>query len=70
MLLLQTISQIKIVYAFVGESSETKSFIDNMKKKICYKQREGTCEGSWDKDVANSEFLFLGSHCMGWSCCS
>lgn len=36
---------------------------------VYYKQRRGTYKGSWNRNVPNREFLFLGSHCMGWCCC-
>ena len=45
MLLLQAISQIKTVYAFVGESSATKSFIENMEKQYVISKGEAIAKG-------------------------
>lgn len=45
MLLLQVISQIKTVYAFVGESSATKSFIENMEKQYVISKGEALVKG-------------------------
>ncbi|KAG5042622.1 hypothetical protein JHK87_006537 [Glycine soja] len=39
------ISQIKTVYAFVGESSATKSFIENMEKQYVISKGEALVKG-------------------------
>ncbi|CAJ1974513.1 unnamed protein product [Sphenostylis stenocarpa] len=41
----QTISQIKTVYAFVGESSATKSFTENMEKQYIISKGEALVKG-------------------------
>jgi len=45
MLILQTISQIKTVYAFVGERSAIKSFTENMDKQYIISKGEALVKG-------------------------
>lgn len=45
MTILQTISQIRTVYAFVGESSAMKSFTENMEKLYIVSKGEALIKG-------------------------
>lgn len=44
-MILQTISQIKTVYAFVGESTAIKSFTENMDKQYTISKGEALVKG-------------------------